>query len=68
MSLKFFHIVFISLSTLLALGVGGWSIAMFCYGHAAFHLVLGIFALLAAVGLVLYGRYVLKKLKNISYL
>ncbi len=68
MSLKFFHIVFISLSTLLALGVGAWAVAMFFYGHNVFHLVLGIFSLAAAVGLILYGRYVLKKLKNISYL
>lgn len=31
-------------------------------------LVFGIGSILAAVGLVFYGRYVLKKLKDISYL
>ncbi len=68
MSLKFFHILFITLSTVLALGFAGWCGAMYYYGHSLVLLVFGILSLLAAVGLVLYGRYVLKKLKNISYL
>ncbi len=68
MSLKAFHIIFISLSTLLALGFAAWCAVMYLAGRSTVHLVLGILSLLAAVGLVVYGRYVLKKLKNISYL
>ncbi len=68
MSLKAFHILFITLSTLLALGVGAWGITIFVYGHSVPHLLLGIVGLVAAAGLIMYGRYVLKKLKNISYL
>ncbi len=60
--------MFISLSTLLALGFAGWCGAMYYYGHSVMLLVIGILSLGAAVGLVMYGRYVLKKLKNISYL
>ena len=68
MSLKFFHILFITLSTLLALGFAGWCGAMYYYGRSVMLLIFGILSLLAAFALVLYGRYVLRKLKNISYL
>jgi hypothetical protein len=68
MSLKAFHIVFIVISTLLALGLGAWEINSFFAGNGPVHLVFGILAVLAAVGLAWYGRIVLRKLKHISYL
>lgn len=69
MSLKAFHIIFITLSTLLAFGFAGWCSLMFFYGgRSILMLVLAILSLGGAVGLVCYGRYVLKKLKDISYL
>jgi hypothetical protein len=68
MSLKAFHIVFIVISTLLALGLGVWEIRAFIGGGGPIHLVFGILALIAAGGLVWYGKIVLRKLKHISYL
>jgi DNA-binding transcriptional regulator of glucitol operon len=68
MSLKAFHIIFIVISTLLALGLGAWEIRSFVAGNGAVHLVLGIVAVLSAVGLAWYGKCVLRKLKHISYL
>ena len=68
MSLKTFHIIFIVASILLAFGFGVWELAQYSEGQKLLDLVLGIVSLLAGVGLIFYGRYVLKKLKNISYL
>jgi hypothetical protein len=67
-SLKTFHIVFVTASVLLAFGFGVWSIMAWLDSHRAVDLVLGVGSLLAGVGLVIYGRYVFRKLKNISYL
>ncbi len=69
MSLKAFHILFIIASFLLALFLGGWCLNEYFTGaHRTGDLLLGLLSLAAAVGLVVYGRYFLKKLKNIDYL
>ena len=68
MSLKAFHIVFVTVSILLALAFGGWSLSNYFRGGQVLDLLFGASSLLAAAALVFYGRYVLKKLKNISYL
>ena len=68
MSLKAFHIVFVVASTLLALGFAAWSFREYANARGALELVFGIGSLLAAVGLMAYGKYFLKKLKHISYL
>ena len=68
MSLKAFHIVFITASVLLAFGVAAWSLVNFSDGRQLTDLVFGLGAAGLGVGLVIYGRYFLKKLKNISYL
>jgi hypothetical protein len=69
MSLKAFHIVFITASTLLAFGFAAWSLGnYFSANGASLDLVVGASSLLAGVALIYYGRYVLRKLKNISYL
>ncbi len=68
MSLKAFHIMVIVASTLLALGFGVWELVQYADGKSALDLVLGIVSLVAGVGLIFYGKYVLRKLKNISYL
>jgi hypothetical protein len=68
MSLKAFHIIFVAASTLLAFGFGGWELNnYFAYGEKQ-ALVLGVFSLVAGFALLWYGKVVLKKLKNISYL
>jgi hypothetical protein len=68
MSLKAFHIVFIVFSILLAFGFGIWSIAQYAGAGRASDLVFGVVSLAAGVGLIFYGKYVLKKLKDISFL
>ena len=57
MSLKWFHIVFISLSVLLSVWFGIW-------GLVNGQIVLGILALAASAGLVLYGNHFLATLRK----
>ena len=68
MSLKAFHIVFILMSTLLSVGFCWWMLRSYSATGAVSELVMGILSGATAVGLVVYGRYFLKKLKRISYL
>jgi hypothetical protein len=68
MSLKAFHVVFITASVLLAFGFAAWSLVAYANGRVWVDLVFGIGSALAGVGLIAYGRYFLKKLKHISYL
>ncbi len=68
MSLKAFHIVFVTASILLAFGFGIWSLVSYKDESRTLDLVFGIGSLVVGVGLILYGRFVLKKLKHISYL
>ncbi len=68
MSLKAFHLVFITASVLLSFGFGAWSLVGYSdYGRTV-DLVFGVGSVGIGVGLVVYGRYVLRKLKHISYL
>lgn len=69
MSLKAFHIVFIIVSSALAFGCGVWLLSNGLSADGTKKDVLfGISSLLGGIGLVFYGRYFLKKLKNVSYL
>jgi DNA-binding transcriptional regulator of glucitol operon len=68
MSLKAIHIVFVVAATLMCLGVGVWSLRGYAASGQLGELTLGVLSLLGAVVLVYYGKYVLKKLKHISYL
>ena len=68
MSLKAFHIVFITVSTVLAVGFGLWSLQSYFAGEGGLNLVFGIGSLLAGGALMVYGKYFLKKLKKVSYL
>jgi hypothetical protein len=68
MSLKTFHVVFITLSTLLAVGFGLSSYHDYqMHGGGALSLFLTAAGFLAAVGLVIYGVWFLKKLKDVSF-
>ncbi len=68
MSLKAFHILFICVSILLALGFGAWEIRAFAQAGATSDILLGVFSWAAGVALSFYLRRVIKKLKNISSL
>jgi hypothetical protein len=68
MSLKTFHLVFVTASVLLMLSLTGWCLAQYRDGGQADQLVYAAISMVCAVGLVIYGRIFLKKLKHISYL
>ena len=69
MSLKAFHIVFIVASILLAFLFSAWCMASYFRANGpVWHLVFGIGALVAGVVLIVYSKYFLRKLKDISYL
>ena len=68
MSLKAFHLVFIILSILFTLMFGVWGVVNHGSSGKSAELVMGIISLAGAIGLSLYLRYFLKKLKHVSYL
>ena len=68
MSLKAFHLVFIILSILFTLMFGVWGVVNHGSSGNTAELVLGILSLVGTVGLSVYLRYFLKKLKHVSYL
>jgi hypothetical protein len=59
MSLKWFHIVFITLSVLLSIGFGVW-------GLFNQHVALGIASLAVSAGLCVYGTYFLQKARRMG--
>ena len=68
MSLKSFHLIFIVASILLGLGVGAWGIREYQAKGEIGALILGILFLLMGGVLLIYGRRMLKKTKDIGYL
>ena len=61
MSLKAFHLIFVTLLTTLSFGFAAWA---FAAGRPVF----GAIGIIAGILVVFYGIYFLKKLKKISYL
>ena len=59
MSLKWFHIVFITLSVVLSLWFGIW-------GLFNQQVALGVVSLGASLGLVVYGQYFMAKIRKFS--
>ncbi len=69
MSLKAFHLLFITAASALAFGCAAWGLKdFFSQGGGAWDLVFGLGSLAVGVALILYERYFLKKLKRVSYL
>lgn len=69
MSLKAFHIVFVIASILVCALFAGWGFwGYFRDGQGPLYLVYGVLGCAAVIALAWYGKYVLKKLKSISYL
>jgi hypothetical protein len=61
MSLKAFHLIFVTLLTGLSFGCAAWA---FNSGRPVF----GAAAIATGILVIVYGIYFLKKLKNVSYL
>ena len=68
MSLKAFHVVFVTASILLAFGFGAWSYSDYKDQGKTVDLIYALGSTLAGIALVIYFKIVLRKLKNISYL
>jgi len=65
MSLRAFHIVFITVSTLLALGVGGWCLWINSVEGAPIFRIGAMFSFAAGVGLIVYGVWFYRKMKRL---
>jgi len=61
MSLKAFHLIFVTLLTTLSFACAAWA---FVAGNAFW----GAAGIAAGIFVIVYGIYFLKKLKNVSYL
>jgi len=61
MSLKAFHLIFVTLLTTLSFGCAAWA---FATGRPLY----GALGIAAGIVVIIYGVYFLKKLKKISYL
>jgi hypothetical protein len=69
MSLKAFHLIFITASCALAFGCGIWGLKDYWSSDGRpFDLLFGLGSLVTGAGLIVYERYFLKKLKKVSYL
>ena len=66
MSLKAFHIFFISLSILLSLGLGGWGVSAYASQGNVGALALGVIFGLTGFALLIYGRSFLRKMREIE--
>ena len=68
MSLKAFHLVFITAASVLAFGFGVWMLRAYRAEGTTAELAYGVSALGVGVALLVYEGFFLKKLKNVSYL
>ncbi len=59
MDLKWFHLLFISVSIVLVIGVGAWAVRASQWG-------IGVTALAAGIALIVYERYFVRKTRNID--
>lgn len=68
MSLKAFHILFITVSVALSFWFGWFELSRYAESKAAMDVWFGAGSCVTGVVLIAYGIYFLKKLKHISYL
>ncbi len=66
MSLKTFHIFFVSISFLLSLGVSFWAFRGYSGEEGSGHVLLGGGAVLFAAALAWYGKWFLGKLRGVE--
>ena len=65
MSLRGFHIVFITLSTLLCLFLAVWAFGFAPVDAGAIAPVLGVIGIIGTIGLPVYGVYFYRKARNL---
>lgn len=65
MSLRAFHIIFVIVTVALSLWVGVWGVQEFRQERSTMGLSLALIFFATAVGLVIYGQKVYRKLKEI---
>ena len=69
MSLKAFHVIFITASVIMAVGCAVWGFkSYFSPDGRVLDLIFGVFSVIGAIALVVYERFFLKKLKGVSYI
>ncbi|MCG3127899.1 MAG: hypothetical protein CHACPFDD_02772 [Phycisphaerae bacterium] len=68
MSLKAFHVIFLTVATLFCFGFGAWGVAFHASAGGTPVLLVALVSLLAGVALPIYGVWFLRKLKHVSYL
>jgi len=61
MSLKAFHLIFVTMFTTMSFGFAAW-------GFVSGHILAGLLGIVMGILIIVYGVYFLKKLKKISYL
>ncbi len=66
MSLRFFHIFFISVCVVMSLFVGGWGVRQYLQMQSLGGLVLGVLCFVLGFGLIIYGIKVYAKLRELS--
>ena len=68
MSLKAFHIFFITISVLCAFGFGAWLFEQYTQSGKSITMLFGVVSLGVGFGLIIYGIKFLKKLKHVSFI
>lgn len=68
MSLKAFHLFFMSVCIMAALGFGVWGVLEYRHRDETASLIMGVIALGSIPLMVIYTVWFLRKLKNVSFL
>ena len=68
MSLKAFHIVFVTVCVLVMLVIAAWSFGNYRVDGSNMDLIWGCLSTIAALGLLVYGKLFLRKFKKVSFL
>jgi hypothetical protein len=66
MSLKAFHLFFVTISILFSIGFGAWAIREYTRVSGTENLIMAIGAFVGAVILLVYGEWFLRKMEGIS--
>ncbi len=66
MSLKAFHLLFVAVCVVLAIGVAWWGLRDYRASHSDSSLYLGVGCVAAAVVMAVYGRWFLRKSRHLS--